>query len=90
MGNHRNHGNRQPVIPGFRPGKAPAIVSRPRAVTYKMGFSLDDGLVLVEWTQPVANLQMTPEQVDELTGNLQAAKRALLEARANENKAQQA
>lgn len=80
MGNHKNHGNRQAQVNGFRPGHVPAIVNQTKNVSYKMGINTDAGKVIIEWNLPITNLQMDPGGLDEFVSNLQGAKAALLAA----------
>lgn len=81
MGNHKNHGNKLlPHVPGFRPGRAPAIINQDKPITTKMGINADKGIVIVEYDRAVNNLHMTIEQVDVYIEHLNQCRKALLDA----------
>lgn len=81
MGNHKNHGKKLlPHVPGFRPGRAPAIINQDRPITTKMGINVDKGIVVVEYDRSLNNLHMTLEQVDTYIEHLVQCRAALLDA----------
>lgn len=81
MSNHKNHGNKLlPHVPGFRPGRAPAIVQQDKPITTKMGINADKGVVVVEYDRAVNNLNMTLGQVDTYIDHLIQCRAALMDA----------
>lgn len=78
MSNHKNHG--LPTVRGFRPGKAPAVVTQDKPITTKMGINAEKGIVIVEYDRAVNNLHMTVEQVDTYIEHLTQCRAALLDA----------
>ena len=81
MGQHKIRANRLPPVPGFRPGRAPAIIQQDKPITTKMGINAERGIVIVEYDRQVNNLHMTLEQVDTYIEHLQQCRIALLDAK---------
>ena len=66
-------------MPGFRAGKAPAIVRQDKPVTTKMGINADRQLVIIEYDRSLNNVQMTLEQVNSFIDNLIQCRIALMD-----------
>lgn len=75
--NHKNYGNQRSYAGGSAT-EMPVLAQTPVSTRY--GYTNDCKHVLMEFSKPISNMHMTPDEVDSMVEYLRGAKAAMIEA----------